>query len=113
MHAWILLLHPSPVLSCRLVPDPEWTGWGSDKVARWWQDGFTEGADAEYVEQILPMAAAPLSGAARVLDVGCGEGQVSRRAVGGGATRVVGVDPTWAQIAVARARGGGPSYGQG
>src|SRR4051794_36727656 len=112
MHAWILLLHQSSVVSCRLVPDPEWTGWGSEKVARWWQDGFTEGADAEYVEQILPMAAAHLEGADRVLDIGCGEGQVSRLAVHGGAGRVVGVDPTWAQIAVAGGRGGGPAYGQ-
>src|SRR3954452_7327381 len=108
MHAWILLLHPSPVLSCRLVPDPEWTGWGSDKVARWWQDGFTEGADAEYVEQILPMAAAHLDVADRVLDIGCGEGQVSRLAAAGGASVVVGVDPTSAQIVVARRRDGGP-----
>jgi SAM-dependent methyltransferase len=91
------------------VPDSAWTGWDSENVARWWQEGFTEGADAEYVEQILPMAAAHLAGAARVLDVGCGEGQVSRLASAGGAA-VVGVDPTWAQIVVARRRGGGPSY---
>ena len=25
--------------------------------ARWWQDGFTDGADPEYTEQILPLAA--------------------------------------------------------
>ena len=30
--------------------------WESHAV--WWQEGFTEGADAEYEEQILPMAAA-------------------------------------------------------
>ena len=27
--------------------------------ARWWQDGFTDGADPEYTEQILPLAADP------------------------------------------------------
>lgn len=81
-----------------------------ERNARWWQDGFTEGADPEYVEQILPMAAEHLAGAVDVLDVGCGEGQVSRLAVAGGARRVVGVDPTWAQVLVARERGGGPSY---
>jgi SAM-dependent methyltransferase len=78
--------------------------------AAWWQAGFTEGADPEYVEQILPLAAHYLSGAAAVLDVGCGEGQVARLAAAVGAERVVGVDPAWAQIGVARDRSGGPRY---
>ncbi|MDQ2649561.1 MAG: class I SAM-dependent methyltransferase, partial [Actinomycetota bacterium] len=68
--------------------------------AGWWQDGFTDGADPEYEEQILPLVAGHLAGAASVLDIGCGEGQVARLAVGGGATRVVGVDPTWTQVTV-------------
>jgi SAM-dependent methyltransferase len=80
----------------------------------WWVQSFTEGADAEYDEQILPMAADHLSGARRVLDVGCGEGQVSRlAALGAGVTCVVGVDPTCAQLEVARARGGEVAYVRG
>jgi SAM-dependent methyltransferase len=78
--------------------------------AGWWQEGFTAGADAEYEEQILPMAAEHLVGARRVLDVGCGEGQITRLAATGGAALAVGVDPTWAQVEVAAARGGGTSY---
>ena len=78
--------------------------------AAWWQEGFTEGADAEYTEQILPMAAEHLRGAGRVLDVGTGEGQVARLAAGLAREGVVGVDPAWAQLAAARGRGGGPSY---
>jgi SAM-dependent methyltransferase len=81
-----------------------------ERNAGWWQDGFTAGADPEYEEQILPLLASWLEGAASVLDVGCGEGQVARLAVAGGARRVVGVDPTRAQLAVAQARAGGPSY---
>jgi SAM-dependent methyltransferase len=62
----------------------------------------------------MPMAAAHLTGARSVLDVGCGEGQVARLAAGlPGVERVVGIDPTWAQLAVARERGGGVSYAQG
>jgi 2-polyprenyl-3-methyl-5-hydroxy-6-metoxy-1,4-benzoquinol methylase len=72
-----------------------------EQQARWWQAGFTQGADPEYEEQILPLAAEELVGAHRVLDVGCGEGQVARLAARLGATAVVGIDPTWAQVVVA------------
>jgi SAM-dependent methyltransferase len=84
-----------------------------ERHAGWWQDGFTEGADPEYEEQILPLAAECLRGAGRVLDVGTGEGQIARRAIGAGAGLVVGVDPTWGQLTVARERGGGPVYARG
>lgn len=73
--------------------------------ATWWIDGFTDGADPEYEEQILPLAARELAGRARVLDVGCGDGQVGRMLRRRGADSVVGVDPTWNQIVVAAARG--------
>ena len=74
--------------------------------AEWWIDGFTAGADPEYEEQILPLAARELAGAKRVLDVGCGDGQVSRLAAKLGA-EVVGIDPTWNCVSVANQRGGG------
>jgi SAM-dependent methyltransferase len=88
------------------TPDP----WEAN--ARWWQEGFTGGADAEYEEQILPIAREHLAGARRVLDVGAGEGQVSRLAAGLGAT-VVGLDPTDAQTRLAAERSGGPAYLRG
>ncbi len=78
--------------------------------ATWWQDGFTDGADPEYVEQILPLAADLLAGYPRVLDVGTGEGQVARLAVAGGASMVAGIDPTGNQVATAAQRAGGPVY---
>jgi SAM-dependent methyltransferase len=86
-------------------PDDLW-----EAHAGWWQDGFTDGADPEYEEQILPLAAQHVAGAQRVLDVGCGEGQVARLAMAGGAATAVGVDPTWAQVEVAAERGGGAAY---
>ncbi len=84
-----------------------------EQHASWWQEGFTAGADPEYVEQIVPLAAEHLRGSASVLDVGCGEGQISRLAGHVGATRVVGIDPTWAQLSVARVRGGIAAYCRG
>jgi SAM-dependent methyltransferase len=81
-----------------------------EQHAGWWIDGFTDGADPEYEEQILPLAAAGLAGARRVLDVGCGDGQVARLAVTGGATKVIGLDPTWNQITVANERDGGAHF---
>jgi SAM-dependent methyltransferase len=95
------------------TPKGQWAGWRDPQVVSWWQTHFTEGADAEYTEQILPMAEHHLTaaGAATVLDVGCGEGQVSRLAAAGAASRlVVGVDPTFAQLTVAARRGGGVTY---
>ncbi len=90
-------------------PDlPDADAW--ERNAQWWQEGFTEGADPEYEEQILPLAAECLAGAQRVVDVGTGEGQVARLATRLGAELVVGVDPTRAQLGVAAQRGGGPLY---
>ncbi|MBV9659608.1 MAG: methyltransferase domain-containing protein [Acidimicrobiales bacterium] len=81
--------------------------------AAWWQAGFTEGADPEYEEQILPILDEWLQGASAVLDVGCGEGQVGRLAARvPGVEVVVGVDPTQAQVAEAARRGGGVQVGR-
>jgi SAM-dependent methyltransferase len=104
------------------VADPELASNGFDRWeqhAGWWQEHFTDGVDAEYEEQILPLADDHLAGATRILDVGCGEGQLSRRAARhlgagtpGSRVRLTGVDPTWAQLEVAAARGGPVAYGR-
>jgi SAM-dependent methyltransferase len=77
--------------------------------ADWWIDGFTAGADPEYEEQILPLASTELAGFDRILDIGCGDGQISRLLARAGST-AVGIDPTWNQIRVAGERGGGAAY---
>jgi SAM-dependent methyltransferase len=82
-----------------------------EQHAQWWQREYTSGADAEYEEQILPLADAHFAGTTRVLDVGCGEGQVARRIAALGAT-VVGVDLTAAQVQVAIERAGDAVYGR-
>ena len=80
-----------------------------DKHAQWWIDGFTNGADPEYVEQIIPLAVEELVGRHKVLDLGCGDGQIARALAAQGSD-VLGVDPTQLHIDIAIERGGGPRY---
>ena len=80
-----------------------------ERHADWWQRNFTEGADQEYEEQILPLVDRYVGGGRRVVEVGCGEGQVSRRIARLGAD-VVGVEPTAELLGLARRRAGGPHF---
>lgn len=80
-----------------------------DDHARWWIDGFTAGVDPEYVEQIIPLAVEEMAGFRRIVDVGCGDGQIARALAEGGSS-VLGVDPTALHVDTARERGGGPTY---
>lgn len=80
-----------------------------DKHADWWVANFTDGVDPEYTEQIIPMAVSELRNARRIIDVGCGEGQVARALAAQGA-HVLGVDPVARHVDLARERGGGPEY---
>ncbi len=82
-----------------------------DQVASWWQEKFTEGADPEYEEQIMPLISGDLElrKPGRLLDVGTGEGQIARMAARLG-IEVVGLDPSYVQVDEAARRGGGPAY---
>jgi SAM-dependent methyltransferase len=80
-----------------------------DEHAQWWIDGFTNGVDPEYEEQIIPMAVEELAGFTNILDVGCGDGQIARALAQQGST-VLGIDPTQLHIDIANERGGGPTY---
>lgn len=79
--------------------------------ATWWQDGFTEGADPEYTEQILPILADLAGSGTRILEIGTGEGQVLRYLEDRRERELmVGIDPTPEQIERAVARGGPQLY---
>ena len=75
-----------------------------EEHAAWWIEGFTDGADPEYEEQIVPMAIRELAGYGRILDVGCGDGQIGRAIASAHGSCVVGLDPTWNQVKVADER---------
>lgn len=81
--------------------------------AAWWQAGFTNGADPEYEEQILPLVDEWLTGQRSVLDLGCGEGQIARRVAAAGASFTVGIDRAIRQVTEGVARRGGPRYAVG
>ncbi len=74
-----------------------------ERHATWWRETFTNGADLEYELQILPLAISHLEGARRVLDLGSGEGHLSRLVARQHETReiVVGLEPAVAQLAAA------------
>lgn len=80
-----------------------------DEHAQWWIDGFTNGVDPEYEEQIIPLALEELAGRHTVLDVGCGDGQIARALAAQG-SEVLGIDPTQLHIDIANERAGGPTY---
>ncbi len=75
-----------------------------ERHARWWRETFTDGADPEYEHEILPGIAAELSGCHRILDLGCGEGQVARYLLASlsAPAAVVGIDRSVAQLANAQ-----------
>lgn len=75
----------------------------------WWARTFTAGADPEYERQIMPLVGEQLEGAERILDIGCGEGQVARY-LGSGDRAVVGLDASPAQLDLATSRAGGVRY---
>jgi ubiquinone/menaquinone biosynthesis C-methylase UbiE len=76
-----------------------------EDVSRWWQDNFSEGADPEYEEQILPLVTGLVGEAERVLEVGTGEGQVTRSlAVARPGRFLVGIDPARNQVLAAAER---------
>ena len=82
-----------------------------EQHAEWWQQGYTDGADPEYEQQLSPLAVEWLTDAINIVDIGCGEGQLCRALITPERT-IVGVDPTKAQVAMGKQRGGGPHYVQ-
>ena len=75
--------------------------------ASWWQEEFTDGVDPEYTEQILPLIVERLQTATKVLDVGAGEGQVTRHLLESGVLSVTALDPIADQVELAHTRSGG------
>jgi SAM-dependent methyltransferase len=65
--------------------------------AKWWQNSFTNGANAEYSEQLLPLVVELMTGFQKVLDIGSGEGQIVR-ALNERMIDAVGIDQSENQI---------------
>ncbi len=65
--------------------------------AEWWQNSFTNGANAEYSEQLLPLLVELMTGYQRVLEIGTGEGQIVR-ALSETSINAVGIDQSDKQI---------------
>lgn len=85
--------------------------WTEPKVVDWWQREFTDEADPEYNDQIIPLVVDALGASERILDLGTGEGQVARPLVKSGA-EVVGIDLTLSQLSTGVERSSDTSYVQ-
>ena len=68
-----------------------------DLNAEWWQSSFTNGANAEYSEQLLPLIVELMNGFHKVLEIGTGEGQIIR-ALSEVSITAVGIDKSDNQI---------------
>ncbi|SVA97803.1 uncharacterized protein METZ01_LOCUS150657 [marine metagenome] len=68
-----------------------------DLNAEWWQNSFTNGANAEYSEQLLPLVVELMNGFHKVLEIGTGEGQIIR-ALSEVSVTAVGIDKSDNQI---------------
>ncbi len=83
-----------------------------EEHAAWWQENFTDGADPEYVELIVPLAVAHLEACETIVDIGAGEGQLAR-ALADPTSAVVAIDPSGAQVAEGERRGGAVAWLRG
>ena len=65
--------------------------------AEWWQNSFTNGANAEYSQQLLPLIVELMNGFKNVLEIGTGEGQIIR-ALTEESINAIGIDQSDKQI---------------
>jgi SAM-dependent methyltransferase len=84
----------------------EWDG-----HAKWWQDDFTDGADPEYTDQIVPLTRELLGDRRHVVELGAGEGQLARALIDEG-VEVTALDISLRQVALGAQRGAGVSFVQ-
>lgn len=74
-----------------------------DEHAQWWRATFSEGADIEYAQEIVPLVIGMFAGRRHVLDLGCGEGQIARALCRANEViEIIGLDPSNAQLSNAR-----------
>ena len=70
-----------------------------NRHAKWWKDTFTGGRDEEYDSLIIPLILDLADGSGPVLDIGSGEGQITRAMAGKNREiSIVGIDPSHAQL---------------
>lgn len=74
-----------------------------DQHATWWRETFSDGADLEYAEEIVPLVTEVFADRCHVLDLGCGEGQIARALYAANeAIEIIGLDPSNEQLSNAR-----------
>ena len=83
-----------------------------DLNSQWWTNEYTARGDSDYRDVILPILKETLRGKQKILDIGGGEGRVSRHLVEEIDCEAICVDFSALQISAANAIGQGPSFVQ-
>jgi len=79
------------------APQQDYKIW--NQYSAWWKETFTNGKDAEYEAVIIPLILELIGEGEAILDVGSGEGQVSRAvAAKNRSSTIVGIDPSKSQL---------------
>lgn len=83
-----------------------------DRNSRWWTQKYVNRDDPDYEELLLPLITDLFQNQKRVLDIGGGEGRVSRSLAIGNTCDVTCADFSFLQIATAKNLGRGPTFVQ-
>ncbi len=98
------------LLAAHVVDDDRRALW--DRNSQWWTNEYIPRADSDYQDVILPILKDVLQGQEKVIDIGGGEGRVSRYLIEENDCEAVCVDFSVSQLCAAHAKGQGPSFVQ-
>ncbi|MBN39139.1 MAG: SAM-dependent methyltransferase [Acidimicrobiaceae bacterium] len=83
-----------------------------DENSSWWSEQYTTRYDADYEDVILPFVCDALSGFRKIIDVGGGEGRLSRYLIEQNGSEVVSTDFSLFQLRASEAQDPSPNHVQ-
>tara|TARA_B100000131_G_scaffold251399_2_gene244984 strand:+ start:261 stop:995 length:735 start_codon:yes stop_codon:yes gene_type:complete len=84
-----------------------------DQNSHWWADQYTARDDADYQDVILPFVKDALSGFGKIVDIGGGEGRLSRYLIEKNNSELTCTDFSFQQMSAGNTKGPRPNFVQG